>query len=420
MSAVEPDRRTKLALCFSVAAMFVLAVIAIHFRSSSDTAHRSESKTDEEAAVVIGEGDAATPGVIVGRVFLENKKKPERDRGAGAPRGEASTDGGDEPAGTSTGSGAVDSSGEGSAGARDGQGEEVHVEPASGCVVTLWRSGQRLQDGACTGDGRFRLELAEGAMEESPDAVTSIEITVPRYLRASLALTGEEAVPLKGVGNTLDLGDVALGSAVPLRGVVLDAEGEGVADVVVEAMPIEHLDEPEPWRARTNAAGEFEYRTLPRGPLRIELRDPRYAPSVVEAVAPYDAVVLPVSRYKTVTGEVDLEAIASAGAMPIVARIQGSGVWPPRTVKVAEDGSFRFEEIPDGVYAVEVLAIAEGDKASFVSDIVEGVMPDQPVSLTLRPAGWIRVQVTDTDGQPLPGARVTAGFGGLSMLQKVG
>jgi len=409
--AGDPDLRTRTALYFAVVATFALALTSIWGgRGVLDEGIVSDDATHDVPGQEQTEAEAAPAQVITGRVFLER----ELDE-AGDDKG---TETGATGGGTETGSSEPANRPE-----NDETEGSITVERATACAVSVWRSGHMLIAGNCDERGSFALELPSGSLVPAADEVTSVEILVPRYLRASLPLTGDAAVARTvtgDTGDTLDIGSVGLGPAVPLRGLVLDAAGSGVANVVVEAMPVENLGEPEPWRATTNADGQFEYRTLPRGPLRLALSDSRYAPSVVEAVAPDHEVVLPVSRYETMSGSVRYESASDMGGLPALVRIEGSGVWPPRTAKVEDDGTFRFEQVPDGVYAVEALAFSADGSASFASDIIEDVSPEDKLSLTLKPSGWLRVLVTGRGGRPVGGARVTVGFGALSLLQKVG
>ncbi len=405
MSAADPALRTRVALYLAVVLTIALALASI-FVLGEEPMRRVVA--DDDATPVAGALDEAPRGevrTVVGRVFLERvepnaREVGEHDEGTGGASVTAQT-------------GGVDRANEG--GTDEG---DRPMTAATSCAVSLWRSGEKLSEASCDQEGGFTLRLPQSLSGE--DTVTSLEVLVPRYLRASLALTGSAAVPFEAKGEDLDVGAIGLGPAVPLRGVVLDGSGTGVPNVTVEAMPVENLGEPEPWRAVTNDQGQFEYRTVPRGPLRVSLSDPRYAPSVVDAVAPDDEVVLPVSLYRSIKGTVRYDEGLDGGALPIVARLQGSGVWPPRTVTVAEDGSFVFTEVPDGVYAVEALAFAADGMTSFGSDIIEDVAPDDPVELILRRSGWVRVQVLGPGDQAVAAARVTAGFGALSMLQKVG
>lgn len=405
LSAEGPALRTRVALYLAVVLTVALAFTSIFLGSEGP---RLRVAADDVTRPVGGALDETSRGEVrrlVGRVFLERvppnaREAGDRDEGTGGAIETAQT-------------GGAEQADEG-----DLDEDDLPMTPATSCAVSVWRSGEKLGDGVCDEDGRFTLRLPASMSGE--DAVTSVEVLVPRYLRASLPLTGSAAVPFEVKGVDLDVGAIGLGPAVPLRGVVLDASGAGVPNVTVEAMPVENLGEPEPWRALTDAQGQFEYHTVPRGPLRVSLLDPRYAPSVVDAVAPDDEVVLPVSLYRSIKGSVRYEAGLDGGALPVAVRLQGSGVWPPRTVKVAGDGSFVFEKIPDGVYAVEALAFSEDGATSFASDIIEDVVPDEPVELTLQRSGWVRVQVLGPGDQAVAAARVTAGFGALSMLQKVG
>ena len=211
--------------------------------------------------------------------------------------------------------------------------------------------------------------------------------------------------------------EVVLGPAARVAGEVIGEDGEGVAGVVVRARPLPDLEEPEPWRATSDAEGHFSLDTLPAGPVRLVVEDPRFAPSVVEAVATDTQVVVPVSALGTIRGR--LQRAGPSARVPAVARLEGSAVWPPRVVEVGEDGTFVFEGVPDGVYAVEALTVSDAAGPVFASGVLEDVSVDGEVTLELAEAGWAEVQVVDAGDRAVEGARVVAGFGRLALLQKV-
>lgn len=298
-----------------------------------------------------------------------------------------------------------------------GSAAVAEVSPPESCEVSIWRDGVRVAGPVSCAPNKGTFELTPGASMRGTLDAMSVEIVVSEHLRASLPLGGPRALGVERVGSEWHLEPIALGGGTRLRGVVLDTRGAPVPGVEVQARPLPDLQEPEPWRAVTDAQGVFEWSTLPFGRVRLTVRDGRFAPSVVEAVAPDGEVVIPVSALRSIRGQVVRPGEFPSG-MRTVVRLEGSGVWPPRVVDVPASGEFSFLQIPDGVYAAEAIALTPGDGPAYASGVVENITPDAPVTLSLAPAGWVRVKVIDASGTTVDGARVTAGFAGLSVLQQ--
>ncbi len=284
------------------------------------------------------------------------------------------------------------------------QYELIAPEPGT-CQVVAWQQGKRVgAPTVCADDGSFTLALDPGVSGR-----TAFEILVPGRLRAVV----EVDVPGGGRGR---LPAVALGVAETVAGQVVDRDGAPVVGASIEAMPIENLDEPEPWRVTTDAEGHFVLDTLPPGPVGLRARAQGFAVSVAEAIAPQDDVLLVLDRLHQMRGRV-------AGPADVLARtrvrLEGSGVWPAREVAVDADGTFAFDEVPDGVYALEAIAPADGDGPAFASIPLENVTPDLSASLGLIAAYHVHVTVQDPLAYPLPGARVTLGNAAVGVLQRL-
>jgi len=278
--------------------------------------------------------------------------------------------------------------------------------PPWGCRLRVWRDRSLLAAGpGCGADGTFGLALPPS----SGGAAVAIEIEVGGRLRALL----ETEAPAVGTGL---LPAVALGVAESVRGHVVDGWGEPLAGIELHAMPEPNLGERQPWRAYSDAQGAFAFDTLPPGPVVIRSAQAGYAPSVAEAIAPQEEVLLVVSRLAELRGRVvgppDLLART-------VVRVEGSGVWPALEHSVEEDGAFEFRSIPDGVYALEAVALTEHGLA-YASVPVEDVNPASRVTLALSPAQRLAVRVIDPQGRAVENARVSAANAQLGMLRRVG
>lgn len=278
------------------------------------------------------------------------------------------------------------------------------LTPATDCVVQVWAAGRRVAEPVrCGADGRFVASLHAGVSGR-----VSVELEAPGRLRAVVTVD----LPEDGRGV---LPDVAVGVGQSVRGQVVDLRGAPVGGVIVEARPIPDLGEAEPWRRTTAEDGTFALDTLPPGPVALRCAPEGFAPTVVEAIAPQDDVLLRLGGLYDVQGRV-LAAGTSADVAAASVRLQGSGVWPARVVEVEPDGAFTVPAVPDGVYALEAVVGDDPEEPSFASLPLEGVEPDLEVTLALTPAYWVPVLVEDPDGAPVASARVTLMNAQVGML----
>jgi protocatechuate 3,4-dioxygenase beta subunit len=276
--------------------------------------------------------------------------------------------------------------------------------PATDCVVRVWAAGAQVAAPVrCGADGRFVASLNAGTSGR-----VSVELEAPGRLRAVVTVD----LPEDGRGV---LPDVAVGVGQTVRGQVVDLRGAAVGGVVVEARPIPDLGESEPWRRMTADDGTFAIDTLPPGPVALRCAPEGFAPTVVEAIAPQDDVLLRLGGLYDVRGTV-LAAGTDAEVGGANVRLQGSGVWPARVVEVEPDGAFSVPSVPDGIYALEAVVGDDPQEPAFASLPLEGVEPDLEVTLALVPAHWVPVLVEDPDGTPVAGARVTLMNAQVGML----
>lgn len=281
---------------------------------------------------------------------------------------------------------------------------EPALTPAAECGVRVWQRGVEVAEPTpCGTDGRF-----VAVVRDRISGRVSVEIEAPGRLRAVVTVDLLE-------GGTGVLRDVAVGVAQTVRGSVVDLRGDPMRGVVVEARPIPDLAEPEPWRRVTAEDGSFVFDTLPPGPVALRAAPAGHAPTVVEAIAPQDGVLLRPGGLYDVKGRV-LAAGTDADVGAAVVRLEGSGVWPARVVEVEPDGSFVVPGVPDGVYALEAILADEEGEPAFASLPLEGVEPDLEVSLALLRARWVPVHVEDPEGAAVVGARVTLMNAQVGML----
>jgi len=302
----------------------------------------------------------------------------------------------------------------------------VPPEPGS-CRVRAWQAGRSVApEVECDAAGRYTLEVDSGV-----EGAIDVELRVTGHLRGLVRVQlpvadgdgggdgggegGGDGEPDRGA--EVGVPTVALGPGHTLAGQTLDARGQPLAKVRVQAMPQPGLGEVEPWRTQSDENGRFSFTTLPYGPVSLRAIHDGYALSVVEAIAPEDDVLMVLDALidleGSVVGHEELWARARA-------RLEGSSVWPAIEGRLGADGRFVFESLPDGVYGVEVSVLAQTPgEPEFASVPLENVTPDLRVNLALVPAFRVPVRVVDPEGTPLHHARVTLGYGQLGMLQKV-
>jgi hypothetical protein len=281
------------------------------------------------------------------------------------------------------------------------------LAPPPTCRVQGWQDGAPIGlEVGCDAEGRYELSLP-GEL----GGTVHIEVLIPGHLRGVL-----EIDLAAHAGARIELPTLALGPGFTIAGQTLDARGQPLAGVSVQALPRPSIGEPIPWRTISDAQGRFELTSLPYGPINLRAIKPGYALSVVEALSPEDSVLMVLDELIDLEGSVvaDAELLARAQV-----RLEGSSVWPAIEQPLAADGSFVFERLPDGIYGVEVVVPAsEPGGQEFASVPLENITPDLRINLALVPAFRVPVRVVDPGRQPVEGARVILGYGSLGMLQK--
>jgi protocatechuate 3,4-dioxygenase beta subunit len=283
------------------------------------------------------------------------------------------------------------------------------LAPPPTCRVQGWQDGEPIGlEVGCDDEGRYALSLP-GELA----GIVHVEVLIPGHLRGVLEV--DLATQADAQGH-VELPTLALGPGFTIAGQTLNARGQPLANVSVQALPRPSIGEPIPWRTSSDEQGRFELTSLPYGPINLRAIKPGYALSVVEALSPEDSVLMVLDELIDLEGAVvaDAELLARAQV-----RLEGSSVWPAIEQPLAADGSFVFERLPDGIYGVEVIVPAsEPGGQEFASIPLENITPDLHIDLALVPAFRVPVRVVDPGRQPVEGARVILGYGSLGMLQK--
>jgi hypothetical protein len=299
------------------------------------------------------------------------------------------------------------------------------ADPLPGtCRVRAWQGNRAVgAEVRCADDGGYLLWLEPGT-----EGTVAVELHIDDHLRGVLEIEAEPGADGVDEAQGVELGTVALGPGHRVAGQTVDARGEPLAGVQVQALPQPRGDETLPWRTDSDAEGRFELTSLPYGPVHLRAIKHGYALSVVEAIAPEDAVLMVLEQLIDLRGSVigDPELLARARV-----RLEGSSVWPAIELELGEitagsdpgalaSAEFVFERLPDGVYGVEVtVPPAEPSGPEYASVPLENITPDLRVAVVLVPAFRVPVRVVDPEGKPVPGARVTVGYSQIGMLQKV-
>ncbi|MEM1451060.1 MAG: sigma-70 family RNA polymerase sigma factor [Planctomycetota bacterium] len=198
-------------------------------------------------------------------------------------------------------------------------------------------------------DGSFVLDAL-------PHGPITVEVEHDRAGRASADLVVQDGAPTEW--------NPELQRGLVLRGVVRTADGEPLADWVVDAHTMQPLEgETRYWseQRRTDAGGRFEVPGCPAQALRAELRPPHYGQNPVatrsgflavegELVLVVDESDLPSARVRGVVQDAD--GLPPAGQVRIRRRASESRFTLSRSI--GSDGEFELGPMPAGTYALEV------------------------------------------------------------------
>lgn len=284
--------------------------------------------------------------------------------------------------------------------------------PEQGCQVRWWLDGEPMaQAQGCDLDGGFELDIEEVAGTEG-----WLELSYPGRLAAQL--------PVSVGPSSLNVGKIALGYGFAAGLRVTDPEGKPVSGVRTQLRHYGMRNNQPALLGQTDSSGEMHWDTLPAGEATVELRAPGYRTQSVQIGAPRDELVEaqlePVDR---LWGQVYMPTAAQQTGQSeqelfgkVKVRLAGSGIWPPRVEGCKDDGGFVFSQIPSGVYAVE--AYVDDEELQLASFPLENVPSDHSVSLSLLPAFSLALELLDDEGQPVPGAKVSAKGNALGLLAR--
>lgn len=206
----------------------------------------------------------------------------------------------------------------------------------------------------------------------------------------------------EGVVAGMQEAEVRLAEPRPLRGQVRDDSGQLAADVLVTAVHVTHRRY---FETRTDAAGRFEFSSLPPGEYVVLFQREGLLGRLEElqGVA-YPPLKVTMARSRTLPGRL------LQGTKPVAgARVSLHGLVPPRETTTDEAGRFAFEGVHSGLH---VLAANHRGQDALAEVAVREDEELPVVELVLGTGVRQRGRVTDARGKPIPGATVYARTGG--------
>lgn len=212
------------------------------------------------------------------------------------------------------------------------------------------------------------------------------------------------------LANTLTL---AIGARI--EGTVLARERAGpagLANALVRAWREGGAVDDLPYAVRADSAGRFVFDALGAGSYRVEVAEAGFESlRRVGVPAPTSSLTLTVRALASIEGVVrTLHGDGARGASVVLA---GSGVWPPRSVAVHDDGRFLIAGLPSGVY--ELRASRDDDVAEPVAPLVLEPGDHREVTLALGAGAAMEGAVVDAVTRaPVANARVVVAEDALS------
>lgn len=258
---------------------------------------------------------------------------------------------------------------------------------------------------ATDADGRFTLrDLPEGSywvVATAPDHARVIAVVRAHGRDPDpVTLTCAEGARIEGAVMARAQDDPHA-----LQGAIVRAWREGAA-----------AGDDLPWVARADARGRFALEGLARGSYRVEVAEAGYESlRRIGVPAPTASLTLTVRALAALEGVV--RTAHGDGARGATVLLAGSGVWPPRTIPVLDDGRFLIEALPSGVY--ELRASRDDDVAEPVAPLVLEPGDHRDVTLSLGAGASLVATVVDAVTQrPLANARVVVAEDAISVAPR--
>ena len=210
-------------------------------------------------------------------------------------------------------------------------------------------------------------------------------------------------------------GEVVMLAARVLSGWVRDESGNGIdARVTVFALRDDGtIDETRaPFHVRVRPDGRFELDEVPRRALRLRAEADGRAAVSRQVAAEEREVVVVLRSASVVAGQVYEARGGPASGAEV--RIVGSGIWPPVASRSDDEGRFRFDDVPEGVYEVHARRGNEVATPHRGLEVREG--SSAFVTLRMTTGVTLRGVVRNDLGEPLAGAQVRITPDGLALL----
>jgi hypothetical protein len=248
---------------------------------------------------------------------------------------------------------------------------------------------------SATTDGKGHAHL-----KKLPEGEVWLVVDAPGWARASSHL-----VLLEG----LRLVTMELVREHVLEVAVKDDLGRPLAGAEIEIIGADPL----PIGARTGADGLTKVHRLYPSPWIVTARSPGYEPLTKRSVHENELLTLTLRKL----GAIDVRVVSGDAPAPpgTTVVIEGSEIWPARSVTTDPTGHVRIASLASGSYA---LRATSGDWVSPIELAVTlGRGEEKEVVLRLAPGRFVVARVMDgdaPDASPIPKARVSLAEAGLS------
>jgi len=184
-----------------------------------------------------------------------------------------------------------------------------------------------------------------------------------------------------------------------LRGWVADERGLPVVSAVVTLLTSGAQE-------RTDHAGAFELQAPGKAPIDLEFSAEHHSTVVAREVRDSAGLHIVLERSATISGTVS-DGDGSPVAEALV-EIAGTGLWPSRTTPSGADGSYRFDGLPGGLYALRGATETQVALLETPAEVDPGA--GTRVDLVLQQGAPLQGRVVDAaTGKPIEHAEVSVG-----------